>query len=57
MIRRAFTMRLKPGGLEGYRDRHDTIWPELVQEILRLSTEFGILKSPRMKTNVPPEGM
>ena len=30
MIRRAFTMRLKPGGLEGYRARHDAIWPELV---------------------------
>jgi L-rhamnose mutarotase len=33
MIRRAFTMRLKPGGLEEYRRRHDAIWPELVTEI------------------------
>lgn len=33
MIRRAFTMRLKPGGLEEYRRRHDAIWPELVAEI------------------------
>jgi len=33
MIRRAFTMRLKPGGLEEYRRRHDSIWPELVAEI------------------------
>jgi len=33
MIRRAFTMRLKPGGLEEYRRHHDSIWPELVAEI------------------------
>lgn len=33
MIRRAFTMRLKPGGLEEYRRNHDAIWPELVAEI------------------------
>jgi L-rhamnose mutarotase len=35
MIRRAFTMRLKPGGLAGYRERHDNIWSELVAEIGR----------------------
>jgi L-rhamnose mutarotase len=35
MIRRAFTMRLKPGGLAEYRRRHDAIWPELVAEIER----------------------
>jgi L-rhamnose mutarotase len=35
MIRRAFTMRLKPGGLAEYRRRHDEIWPELVAEIER----------------------
>jgi len=33
MIRRAFTMRLKPGALAEYRERHDKIWPELVAEI------------------------
>ena len=33
MIRRAFMMRLKPGGLEEYRRHHDAIWPELVAEI------------------------
>ncbi len=33
MIRRAFTMRLKPGGLEQYREHHAKIWPELVDEI------------------------
>jgi L-rhamnose mutarotase len=33
MIRRAFTMRLKPGGLAEYKRHHDTIWPELVAEI------------------------
>ncbi len=35
MIRRAFTMRLKPGGLAQYRALHDAIWPELVAEIER----------------------
>ena len=29
MIRRAFTMRLKPGGLAQYKRWHDEIWPEL----------------------------
>lgn len=33
MIRRAFTMRLKPGGLEQYKHWHDNIWPELVKEL------------------------
>ena len=33
MIRTAFTMRLKPGGFEGYKQHHDHIWPELVEEI------------------------
>jgi L-rhamnose mutarotase len=33
MIRRAFTMRLKPGGLEQYTHWHTNIWPELVAEI------------------------
>ena len=36
MIRRAFTMRLKPGALAQYKDHHDTIgskWPDLVAEI------------------------
>lgn len=32
MIRRAFTIRLKPGGLAEYRRQHDAIWPELVAE-------------------------
>jgi L-rhamnose mutarotase len=35
MIRRAFTMRLKPGGLAEYKRQHDSIWPELVAEIER----------------------
>jgi L-rhamnose mutarotase len=35
VIRRAFTMQLKPGGLEEYRRHHDEIWPELVAEIER----------------------
>jgi len=33
MIRRAFTMRLKPGALAAYTRQHDNIWPELVAEI------------------------
>ncbi len=35
MIRRAFAMRLKPGGLAGYKKHHDNIWRELVDEIER----------------------
>lgn len=35
MIRRAFTMRLKPGALSEYRRHHDAIWAELVTEIER----------------------
>jgi L-rhamnose mutarotase len=35
MIRRAFTMRLKPGGLADYQRHHDSIWPELVAEFER----------------------
>ena len=35
MIRRAFTMRLKPGGLAQYRQHHADIWQELVDEIER----------------------
>lgn len=35
MIRRAFTMRLKPGSLAQYRAHHDAIWQELVDEIER----------------------
>lgn len=29
----AFKMYLKPGCEEEYRRRHDTIWPELVEQI------------------------
>lgn len=35
MIRRAFTMRLKPGKLAEYKAHHDNIWSELVAEIER----------------------
>ena len=35
MIKRAFTMKLKPGGLAEYKRHHDSIWPELVAEIER----------------------
>jgi L-rhamnose mutarotase len=35
MIRRAFTMRLKPDALAEYKHHHDNIWPELVAEIER----------------------
>ena len=33
VIRRAFTLRLKPGAFDQYKDYHDNIWPELVREI------------------------
>ncbi len=33
MIRRAFAMSLKPGGLAEYKKQHDHIWQELVAEI------------------------
>lgn len=32
-IRRAFTLRLKPGRFAKYKRYHDNIWPELVREI------------------------
>jgi len=35
MIRRAFTMRLKPGSFDQYKRHHDHIWPELVAEVER----------------------
>ena len=35
MIRRAFTMRLKPGGLAQYKQHHADIWQVLVDEIER----------------------
>jgi L-rhamnose mutarotase len=35
MIRRAFTLRLKPGALAEYKEHHDQIWPEFVEEIER----------------------
>jgi L-rhamnose mutarotase len=35
MIRRAFTMRLQPGGLAEYRQHHADIWADLVAEIER----------------------
>jgi L-rhamnose mutarotase len=35
MIRRAFTMKLKPGALPEYQRHHDDVWPEMVREIER----------------------
>ena len=35
MMRRAFTMRLKPGSLAEYTRNHNEIWPELVEKIER----------------------
>jgi len=31
MQRHAFTMKLKPGCAEAYKQRHDDIWPELTE--------------------------
>ena len=33
VIRRAFTMRLKPESFAEYKHYHDNIWPELVRKI------------------------
>ena len=33
VIRRAFTLQLKPGSFAKYKYYHDNIWPELVREI------------------------
>ncbi len=35
MIRVAFTMKLKRGFEEEYKKRHDEIWPELKDELLK----------------------
>jgi L-rhamnose mutarotase len=35
MIRKAFTIRLRPGALAEYTRQHDAIWPELVAEFER----------------------
>lgn len=35
MLRYAFTMKLRPGAYAEYKHLHDTIWPELVEEIER----------------------
>lgn len=35
MLRYAFTMKLQPGAYAEYKHLHDTIWPELVEEIER----------------------
>jgi len=36
VIRRAYSIRLEPGALAEYREKHDNIWPELVEEFRRL---------------------
>ena len=33
MLRTASTMRLLPGGLTEYRRLHDSIWPEMLEEM------------------------
>ncbi|MEO8427648.1 MAG: L-rhamnose mutarotase [Verrucomicrobiota bacterium] len=33
VVRRAFTLRLKPESFANYKHYHDNIWPELVREI------------------------
>lgn len=32
-IRRAWTMKLKPGAAEQYRAMHDAIWPEMLERM------------------------
>lgn len=33
MVRKAFTMRLKPGSLATYKKHHDAIWAEMIAEL------------------------
>ena len=33
MIRRAFTMKIKPGAEKEYKLRHDEIWPEMAKTL------------------------
>ena len=47
-IRRAFTLRLKPGSFAKYKDYHDHIWPELVREI----EECGIAEITTFENNL-----
>lgn len=35
MVRRAYTMELKPGAFADYKHHHDHIWPDLVAEMER----------------------
>jgi L-rhamnose mutarotase len=35
VIRRAYTIQLAPGALAEYKQKHDDIWPELVDEFSR----------------------
>ena len=35
MIRRAYTIQLAPGAFAEYKEKHDNIWPELVEEFGR----------------------
>ncbi len=43
MIRVAFTMKLKRGFEEEYKKRHDEIWPELKEELLKAGiTDYSI---------------
>ena len=42
MIRREFTMRLKPEALAQYKYHHDNIWPELVEEIERAASRRSL---------------
>jgi L-rhamnose mutarotase len=45
-MRRAFRMKLKPGGLAEYKRRHEEIWPEMLAEIERAGiTQITIFES------------
>ena len=43
MRRIGFTMRLKPGGADEYRRRHDELWPELAAEFRRVGIEDYVI--------------
>jgi L-rhamnose mutarotase len=45
-MRHAFTMRLRPGALEAYRDHHRAVWPELERQFRKAGIDrFSILEA------------
>ena len=47
MIRRAFTLRLKPGSFAGYKHYHDNIWPDLADATALRQWQQALLRAAR----------